>query len=52
MWHILSIFIKQSAKFYAILPKHIYIIIRFYEIFNEVHPLIRHMELNGLAHSP
>ena len=35
-----------------ILPKHIYIIIRFYEIFNEVHPLIRHMELNGLAHSP
>ena len=40
---------KSTSK---ALFKHIYIIIRFYEIFNEVHPLIRHMELNGLAHSP
>ena len=48
----MSIFIKQSAEFYAFLPKHICIIIRFYEIFNEVHLLIRHIELNALAHSP
>ena len=36
----MSIFIKQSAEFYAFLLKHICIIIRFYEIFNEVQEIL------------
>lgn len=41
--------IFASAEFYAFLPKHICIIIRFYEIFNEVHLLIRHIEFQNVS---